>query len=83
MKGNYERAITEKIEGNVITTARQYYEKLEEIDSIGITQPKNDLVLMDLLHNLCVLEYENGDRWLALHPIVEDIIRKRRMANNP
>ena len=34
--------------------------------------------LMDLLDSLAVLEY-NGDRWLDLHPVVEDLLRRRRM----
>ena len=33
-------------------------------------------VLRDLLRTLSVIEY-NGDRWLGVHPVLQDFIRKK------
>jgi DNA polymerase III delta prime subunit len=32
---------------------------------------------LNLLHNLYVLEYENGDIWYDLHPIIVDLLQRR------
>lgn len=32
---------------------------------------------LELLHGLYVLEYENADVWYDLHPLVEDLLRRR------
>ncbi|MEL6158946.1 MAG: P-loop NTPase fold protein [Cyanobacteria bacterium J06627_32] len=34
---------------------------------------------LDLLHDLHVLEYENGDLWYDLHPLVVDLLRQRQL----
>ena len=32
-----------------------------------------------MLHGLMVLEYENGDLWYDLHPIVRDLLKRRKL----
>ncbi|MEL6471518.1 MAG: P-loop NTPase fold protein [Cyanobacteria bacterium J06623_4] len=34
---------------------------------------------LELLHGLHVLEYENGDLWYDLHPLVADLLRQRQL----
>jgi hypothetical protein len=34
---------------------------------------------LNLLHNLYVLEYENGDIWYDLHPIIIDLLERRKL----
>lgn len=34
---------------------------------------------LSLLHNLCVLEYENDDLWYDLHPIVVDLLERKKI----
>lgn len=34
---------------------------------------------LDLLHTLHVLKYRNGDIWYDLHPIVADLLRRKKM----
>ncbi len=34
---------------------------------------------VEMLHGLMVLEYENGDLWYDLHPIVKDLLRRRKL----
>lgn len=36
---------------------------------------------LDLLHGLQVLEYQNGDMWYDLHPIVRDLMQRRGLIN--
>lgn len=38
--------------------------------------PKEETFL-DLLHGLQVLEYQNGEMWYDLHPIVRDLMRRK------
>jgi hypothetical protein len=32
-----------------------------------------------MLHGLIVLEYENGDLWFDVHPIVLDLLKRRKL----
>ncbi|NEO34635.1 MAG: ATP-binding protein, partial [Symploca sp. SIO3C6] len=34
---------------------------------------------LELLHALYVLEYENDDLWYDLHPLIVDLLRRRRL----
>lgn len=34
---------------------------------------------LELLHGLYVLEYENGDLWYDLHPLVKDLLRRKAL----
>jgi hypothetical protein len=33
---------------------------------------------VEMLHGLIVLEYENGDLWYDLHPIILDLLHRRK-----
>jgi nucleoside-triphosphatase THEP1 len=48
------------------------YENFKPID------PK-DQRFLDLLHGLYILEYRNGDLWYDVHPIVTELMRKKRI----
>jgi AAA ATPase domain len=37
---------------------------------------------LNLLHNLYVLEYENGDVWYDLHPIIIDLLERRKLISS-
>jgi energy-coupling factor transporter ATP-binding protein EcfA2 len=34
---------------------------------------------LNLLHTLCVLEYENDDLWYDLHPIIVDLLQRKKV----
>jgi energy-coupling factor transporter ATP-binding protein EcfA2 len=34
---------------------------------------------LKLLHNLCILEYENDDLWYDLHPIIVDLLQRKNL----
>jgi len=38
----------------------------------------NDAVTRELLHNLSLLQYDGGDAWWAVHPIVQSLLEERR-----
>ncbi|MBK1989891.1 ATP-binding protein [Sphaerospermopsis aphanizomenoides BCCUSP55] len=41
------------------------------------TENSSDHNFLDLLHGLAVLEYNNGEVWYDVHPIVVDILRRK------
>ncbi len=59
------------------TLGTQLYDLLKETYE-NFTPPdvKSDDFL-ELLHGLCVLEYENYELWYDLHPLVKDLLRQR------
>ncbi len=54
----------------------EYYNRLEEVCK-NKKNPKQDHILMELLHGLCVLQY-NGKTWYDVHPLVKEIVDGRR-----
>ena len=50
--------------------AAQVYKTLKAVEGEGFTK---------LLHGLMILEYENGEVWYDLHPIVLDLLRREKM----
>jgi energy-coupling factor transporter ATP-binding protein EcfA2 len=48
----------------------QVYETLEQVEGD---------VFIKMLHGLMVLEYENGDMWYNVHPIVLDLLRRKQL----
>ena len=74
LKSNYEFTIAENREKNI--TVDEYYEALRECALDKTKKPKSTDVMLDLRHNLSVLNY-NGDRWNDVHPVVKDILKER------
>ena len=46
------------------------YKDLQPIDP-------GDPEFLKLLHRLYILEYQNGDMWYDVHPIIEDLLRRQ------
>lgn len=55
------------------------YEILATTHRDGEPEEVNDPEFLLLLHGLYVLEYRNGDVWYALHPLVEDLLRRKEL----
>lgn len=53
----------------------EQYRELERIDKGG--QFVNSLVARALLHNLSLLEYDGGDAWWGVHPIVQPLLEEQ------
>ena len=45
----------------------------------GEPEEVNDPEFLLLLHGLYVLEYRNGEVWYAVHPLVEDLLRRKEL----
>ncbi|MFK8186532.1 MAG: P-loop NTPase fold protein [Phormidesmis sp.] len=52
------------------TALKQTYENLKPEDASSED-------FLELLHGLYVLEYENGDIWYDLHPLIQDLLRRQ------
>jgi hypothetical protein len=52
-----------------------HWNVLRDISKIKST-PANELSL-ELLHILAVIEYTQGERWCDLHPVVEELMKRR------
>ncbi len=76
LKSNYEFTIAENKEKQI--TVEQYYEALCECALDDTKKPKSSDIMLDLRHNLTVLDY-NGERWNDVHPIVKDILKERKL----
>lgn len=57
---------------------KEHIDKLKEIYNDPQKRPLSDDILMDLLYNTAVIEY-NGERWCNLHPAVEEILKERNL----
>lgn len=78
LRNDYERSISQRsVGGAVQIEVRQYYEKLAALANDPLKKPDHDDVLLDLLYMQCVLEYDGGDRWCDVHPLVLDILKER------
>jgi hypothetical protein len=57
----------------------QLYQILKQVyESLTPTEASDD-EFIKLLHGLCVLEYQNDDLWYDVHPIVMDLLRRKRL----
>ena len=54
--------------------AAQVYVTSKSVEGDGFTK---------LLHSLMILEYENGDLWYDVHPLVLDLLRREKMIAAP
>lgn len=57
---------------------KEHIDKLKEIYNDPEKKALSDDILMDLLYNTSVIEY-NGERWCNLHPAVEEILKERNL----
>ena len=66
-----DAAIKERNEFNrmLTLTQREALEEVRETKAVDQTEEYRDL-----LHNLSILEYENGDTWYDVNPIVRDLL---------
>jgi hypothetical protein len=87
LRSDYKRMIADKMEGNVVRIAAiDYLNVLKKIYQEGINDPNtfteekegitHSYPLLDLLHNLLVISY-NDKEWVAIHPILEEVIGKK------
>jgi energy-coupling factor transporter ATP-binding protein EcfA2 len=51
---------------------RDVYDKFMPPDTM-------EQAFLNLLHTLCVLEYENDDLWYDLHPIIVDLLQRKKV----
>ncbi|MEM9949631.1 MAG: ATP-binding protein, partial [Cyanobacteria bacterium P01_D01_bin.36] len=54
----------------LLTVLQQTYENFEPEDA-------NSQDFLELLHGLYVLEYENGELWYDLHPLIQDLMERK------
>ena len=60
--------------------ARQIGTKYSLLGQVYSTLDRTeDESFVEMLHGLMVLEYENGDVWYDVHPIVRDLLRRRKV----
>jgi hypothetical protein len=50
-----------------------------QAEPVEITDPE----FLVLLHGLYVLEYRNNDLWYDVHPVVQDLLRRRNLLSDP
>ena len=56
----------------LLTVLQQTYENFEPEDA-------NSQDFLELLHGLYVLEYENGELWYDLHPLIQDLMERKAL----
>ena len=73
-----ERALSELSKSLVKKITISNYAGLKNIiNSPGHNEQIEDLnFLLNMMHSSIVLEYENGERWNAVHPLVADFLEK-------
>jgi hypothetical protein len=81
-RNTLERYITERSEGGAVQVSiKQYYDKLVAVAADPLRKPANDRVLLDLLDSRTVLEYNGGDRWCDVHPLVLSLLREKGLVH--
>lgn len=60
-----------------ICLGKNDYNILVEVYQNFFPLDREDHHFLDLLHSLHILEYRNGDVWYDVHPIVEDLLRRK------
>jgi energy-coupling factor transporter ATP-binding protein EcfA2 len=62
--------MTEPLGQNAYTILAQIYREYAPLDGM-------DQTFLDLLHELYILEYRNGDLWFGINPIVKELLERR------
>ncbi|MGK7931128.1 MAG: P-loop NTPase fold protein [Microcystaceae cyanobacterium] len=57
---------------------KEDYEVLVQVNNDQEPLDSNDQIFLDLLHGLNILEYKNDDLWYGLHPVVKELVERRR-----
>jgi nucleoside-triphosphatase THEP1 len=70
LRNDFARPLGEQLYSILVTT----YENLTPADA-------NSQEFLLLLHGLWVLEYENDDLWYDVHPIVVDLLKRKKLIN--
>jgi hypothetical protein len=60
---------------------RSDYDILQQIDKNYLPEDAQQQEFLTLLHGLYVLEYCNDEIWYDLHPIVIDLLRRKKLIN--
>ena len=71
LRNNFAREMGSK---SLYDIAAQVYVTSKSVEGDGFTK---------LLHSLMILEYENGDLWYDVHPLVLDLLRREKMIAAP
>lgn len=74
LKNDYNHTISENKEKGI--KVEEYYKTLAECAGDKNKKPPETDILLDLRHNLTILNY-NGDDWSDVHPVVKDILKER------
>ena len=71
LRNNFAREMGSK---SLYDIAAQVYVTSKSVEGDGFTK---------LLHSLMILEYENGNLWYDVHPLVLDLLRREKMIAAP
>lgn len=72
----YRSVLGDWVENNtVIIAASDFYKALFEVYRSPSKAPKNSRLELELRNNHCILFYNNGENWIDVHPLVEDLIK--------
>lgn len=74
LKHDYESTIAENSEKGI--SVDQYYDALVECVKNPNKKPDHTDIILDLMNNLTILNY-NGQNWCDAHPIVKEILGER------
>jgi hypothetical protein len=55
-------------------TRQQYIDILKEVHRTNVLRSDDEKPLLDLLHNLFILQYPNGESWYGVNPVVLKLI---------
>ncbi len=69
---NLRNDFSRQVLGGYSALLVQVYKTLEPVEDEAFTK---------LLHGLLVLEYQNGDMWYDLHPLVAELLRRRKLVD--
>ena len=63
-----------RMEYSFTLTRQQYIDILKEVHRTNVLRSDDEKPLLDLLHNLFILQYPNGESWYGVNPVVLKLI---------
>ncbi len=63
-----------RMEYSFSLTRQQYIDILKEVHRTNVLRSDDEKPLLDLLHNLFILQYPNGESWYGVNPVVHKLI---------
>lgn len=84
LEQEYKNTIADNVDedGEVLITAKTYYEVLLKLYKDPDKKMDNTQAEMDLRQNLTILGYKNSESWCNVHPILKSVLNKRANAND-